>query len=286
MAHPTGSPTSVNRTNEANDAHVVIDDVTMRFGRRTVFEDRSCVFPRGKISVILGGSGSGKSTMLRLIAGLVKPVSGRVLVDGEQINRLSERRLRKVRRKLGMMFQGGALLDSLSVFDNVAFPLREHTRMGQAEIAGEVHARLESVGLTNVDELLPGELSGGMLKRVALARALIQRPVIVLIDEAFSGLDPVSTKLIEALLQRINWEHGMTMILVSHHIPSTLRMADKIALLLPDGMVEGTPGELTRSGDPRVERFLNENVDEGSDILTQLADYESERVPQRAAPSE
>lgn len=286
MAKSAGSPTPVNRANEANDDHVVLDDVTMRFGQRTVFEHRSCGFPRGKISVILGGSGSGKSTMLRLMAGLAKPVSGRIVVDGEEMNRLSERRLRKLRRKLGMMFQGGALLDSLSVFDNVAFPLREHTRLREPEIADEVHARLESVGLTNVDDLLPGELSGGMLKRVALARALIQKPVIVLIDEAFSGLDPVSTKLIEALLQRINWEQGMTMILVSHHIPSTLRMADKIALLLPDGMVEGTPGELTRSGDPRVERFLNENVDEGSDILAQLADYESERAPQRAVRAE
>jgi phospholipid/cholesterol/gamma-HCH transport system ATP-binding protein len=270
----------------ANDAHIVVDDVTMRFGHRTVFEHRSCEFPRGKISVILGGSGSGKSTMLRLMAGLVKPVTGRILVDGQAVNRFSERRLRRLRRTLGMMFQGGALLDSLSVFDNVAFPLREHTDMGESEVADEVHARLESVGLTGVDELLPGELSGGMLKRVALARALIQKPVVVLIDEAFSGLDPVSTKLIEALLQRINWENKMTMILVSHHIPSTLRMADKIALLLPDGIVEGSPGELTRRGDPRVERFLNESVDEGTDILAQIAEFEAERAPLGAGRSE
>jgi len=271
---------------EVNDPHVVVRDVTMRFGDREVFSNRSCSFPRGKISVILGGSGSGKSTMLRLIAGLVKPVSGSILVAGEDVARMSERQLRKLRRTIGMMFQGGALLDSMSVFDNVAFPLREHTRMSEDRIAEEVHSRLESVGLLDVDSLLPGELSGGMLKRVALARALIQNPVIVLIDEAFSGLDPVSTKLIEALLVRLNWEHKMTMILVSHHIPSTLRMADQITLLLPDGMIQGSPGELTRSGDPRVERFLNENVDEGTDILTQMADFEAERAPERATRAE
>lgn len=271
---------------EATNPHVVVRDVTMRFGDREVFANRSCSFPKGKISVILGGSGSGKSTMLRLIAGLVKPVSGQILVAGEDVAQMSERKLHKLRRKLGMMFQGGALLDSMSVFDNVAFPLREHTSLGEERIADEVHARLESVGLEDVDDLLPGELSGGMLKRVALARALIQNPVIVLIDEAFSGLDPVSTKLIEALLVRLNWEHKMTMILVSHHIPSTLRMADQITLLLPDGMIQGTPGELTRSGDPRVERFLNENVDEGADILTKLAEFESERAPLRPARAE
>ena len=258
----------------------------MRFGDREVFSDRTCSFPKGKISVILGGSGSGKSTVLRLIAGLVKPVKGSIVVDGHEVSRMSERRLHKLRRTLGMMFQGGALLDSMSVFDNVAFPLRELTKMGEERVGQEVHSRLEAVGLTDVDDLLPGELSGGMLKRVALARALIQNPVIVLIDEAFSGLDPVSTKLIEALLVRINWEFKMTMILVSHHIPSTLRMADQITLLLPDGLIQGSPGELKRSGDPRVERFLNENVDEGADILTKMADFESERAPERPRRAE
>lgn len=271
---------------EGNDPHVLLDDVTMRFGDREVFSGRSCSFPRGKISVILGGSGSGKSTVLRLIAGLVKPVSGKIIVDEVDVARLGERRLHKLRRKLGMMFQGGALLDSMSVFDNVAFPLREHTDMSEDRIAEEVHSRLLSVGLSEVDSLLPGELSGGMLKRVALARALIQNPVMVLVDEAFSGLDPVSTKLIEALLVRINWEYQMTMVLVSHHIPSTLRMADQITLLLPDGMIQGSPGELMRSGDPRVERFLNENVDEGADILTKMADFESERAPERPIRAE
>jgi phospholipid/cholesterol/gamma-HCH transport system ATP-binding protein len=247
------------------DGHVVLYRVRMAFGDRVVFDDLSCSFPRGRISVILGGSGSGKSTILRLIGGLVRPQHGKILVEGDDVTRLGERGLYAVRRKLGMMFQGGALLDSLTVFDNVAFPLREHSELSEPEIANAVHRRLESVGLRDVDHLRPRELSGGMAKRVALARALMQNPVIVLVDEAFSGLDPVSIKLIEALLVRINREYDMTMILVSHHIPSTLRMADRMVLLLPDTVIQGTPSELVASTDVRVRRFLNESIESRED---------------------
>lgn len=266
-----------------NDAHVVLYRVHMAYGDRTVFSDLTCSFPRGKISVILGGSGSGKSTILRLIGGLVGARSGRVLVEGDDVSRLGDRGLYAVRRKLGMMFQGGALLDSLSVFDNVAFPLREHSELGEADIADAVHDRLAAVGLGEVDRLLPGELSGGMVKRVALARALMHNPVIVLVDEAFSGLDPVSIKLIEALLVRINRKFGMTMILVSHHIPSTLRMADHVALLLPGLFVEGSPAELMASEEPRVQRFLNEDVEDSDEVLENADQFESEIAPRDQA---
>jgi phospholipid/cholesterol/gamma-HCH transport system ATP-binding protein len=240
------------------EPHVALQDVRMAFGERVVFRALSCALPRGKISVILGGSGSGKSTILRLIGGLVHPQSGRVLVDGDDVTRLSEQQLYDVRRKLGMMFQGGALLDSLTVFDNVAFPLREHTDLSERQIADVVHQRLEAVGLTNVDRLLPGQLSGGMLKRAALARAIVREPVILLCDEPFSGLDPVSVRLIEALLGEINRKLGITIALVSHHIASTMRLADWVLLLLPDGPVEGAPEELRKSTDPRVLAFLDE----------------------------
>jgi phospholipid/cholesterol/gamma-HCH transport system ATP-binding protein len=233
----------------------------MAYGSRIVFESLSCRFARGRISVILGGSGSGKSTMLRLIGGLVRPRAGRVLVDGEDVTRLSERRLYDVRRKIGMMFQGGALLDSMTVFDNVAFPLREHTRMSEEEIAAEVYSRLAAVGLgPDVGPLLPNQLSGGMVRRVALARAIIRRPSLLLVDEPFSGLDPASTKRIETLLRRINQDFGISLIVVSHHIPSTMRMADRVLILLPWGVVEGTPEELSRSRDRRVVDFLNEDL--------------------------
>lgn len=245
-----------------DDSHVALVGVRMAFGDREVFRDLSCAFPRGKISVILGGSGSGKSTILRLIGGLVQPQAGQILVEGEDITRLSERRLYDVRRKIGMMFQGGALLDSLTVFDNLAFPLREHTSMSEAEIADAVHAGLEAVGLSDADTLLPGQLSGGMLKRAALARAIIRKPVILLCDEPFSGLDPVSVKLIAALLVRLNRRLGVTMLVVSHHIVTTMRMADRVVLLLPHGKVEGTPAELSRSSDERVAGFLHEDPGE------------------------
>lgn len=244
----------------AEEAHVALEGVRMGFGDRQVFGQLTCGFPRGQISVILGGSGSGKSTILRLIGGLVRPQAGRVLVDGEDVTRLPERGLFRVREKVGMMFQNGALLDSLTVFDNLAFPLREHTRLSEAEIAEAVHEQLVGVGLRDVDRLLPGQLSGGMLKRVALARALMGKPVIVLCDEPFSGLDPVSVRLIEALLMRVNHRYHMTLIVVSHHIATTLRLADKVLVLLADGPVEGTPEALRGSANPRVAAFFDERA--------------------------
>lgn len=234
----------------------------MAFEDRHVLRGFSCGFQRGKISVILGGSGSGKTTILRLIGGLVRPQSGRIMVAGEDVSQLSETQMYAVRRKLGMMFQGGALLDSLTIFDNLAFPLREHTSMSVAEITAEVHRQLAAVGLSDVDELLPGQLSGGMIRRAALARAIIRKPEILLCDEPFSGLDPISVKRIEALLRRINRQLGVTMLVSSHHIPSTLRMADQVVLLLGDKAVTGPPDELCRSPDARVAGFLNEEVDD------------------------
>jgi phospholipid/cholesterol/gamma-HCH transport system ATP-binding protein len=245
-----------------DEAHVALDRVHMAFGQREVFRALSCRFPRGRISVILGGSGSGKSTILRLIGGLVHPQSGAITVDGDEITHLSEREMYAVRRKLGMMFQGGALLDSMTVFENLAFPLREHTPMSEAEIADAVHERLRAVGLSKVDDLLPGQLSGGMVKRASLARAILMKPIILLCDEPMSGLDPISVRLIEALLVRLNRELGATMLIVSHHIPSTMRMADHVVLLLPRGTVEGRPDELRRSSDRQVVAFLNEELDE------------------------
>ena len=233
----------------------------MAFDGRKVFDSLSCGFPRQKISVILGGSGSGKSTILRLIGGLVRPQQGAVYVDGDNVTLLSERGIQGVRRKLGMLFQGGALLDSYSVFNNLALPLREQSHLSREEIQSEVHATLEAVGVTDADDLLPGQLSGGMLRRVALARAIIRKPTILLCDEPFSGLDPVSIKRIEALLERLNHQWNITLIVVSHHIPSTLRMADNVLLLLGQRYVEGPPAQLLKSADPEVAGFLNEGLE-------------------------
>jgi phospholipid/cholesterol/gamma-HCH transport system ATP-binding protein len=243
------------------DHYISLDRVSMLYGRRRVFNSLSCNFPRGGISVILGCSGCGKSTVLRLIGGLIRPQSGAVLVDGEDITRLSTQGLALVRRKMGMMFQGGALLDSYTVFENVALPLRENGPHTEQEITGAVHEILDAVGVGDADELLPRQLSGGMLRRVALARAMIRKPQVLLCDEPFSGLDPASIRHIEALLIKINKQFGMTMIVVSHDIHSTIRMADHLLMILEDSVLEGSPAELLRSTDPKAAEFLLEGME-------------------------
>jgi len=242
-------------------AHIAFANVRMAYGDREVFRSLSCAFPRGKISVILGGSGSGKSTLLRLIGGLVRPCEGAIVVAGIDVTRLSETALYSIRSKIGMLFQGGALLDSLTVFENIAFPVREHTRKGEDEIAHTVHERLADVGLSDVDQLLPPQLSGGMLRRVALARAIVMSPEILLCDEPFSGLDPLSTRRIETLLVDINRRSGMTLVIVSHDVASTMRMADHVVLLLEHGTVAGSPAALRDDPDPRMAEFLTGGLD-------------------------
>jgi len=251
----------VPETPSPTDLHLAFDDVSMLFGERRVFEHLSFHFPAGKISVILGGSGSGKSTALRLIGGLIQPSAGRIVVDGEDVTTLSERQLYAVRAKLGMLFQSGALLDVLTVFENVAFPLRQRTRLAAEAIAARVRECLAAVGLTDADALLPSQLSGGMVKRAALARAIIMQPLILLCDEPFSGLDPISARRIEALLVEINARLGMTVVVVSHDIASTMRMAARVLVLLPDGAVEGSPEALRASTDARVSAFLTPDLD-------------------------
>jgi phospholipid/cholesterol/gamma-HCH transport system ATP-binding protein len=246
------------RSDAANLPHSRVDVVSVRlaFGERRVFDGLSCRFSASKISVILGASGVGKSTLLRLMAGLQRPDYGDVWIGEQEISRLAERQVRRVRRRLGMMFQGGALLDSMSVFDNVALPLREHTSLREKEITERVHAEFEAVGLKRVDALLPGQLSGGMKKRVALARAMITEPDVLLVDEPFSGLDPLAVRLIEALLVEVNHTKGLTMILTNHHIGSTMRMADEVVFLVDGTAISGTVRELKESIDPRIQHFL------------------------------
>ncbi|MBW2229209.1 MAG: ATP-binding cassette domain-containing protein [Deltaproteobacteria bacterium] len=244
---------------EAEVAHVELCDVDLAFGRRVVFEGLTCRFPRGRISVIMGGSGLGKSTILRMIGGLQPPDRGRVLVSGQDTVGLGESAMAQVRRKLGMLFQNGALLDSMTVFENVALPLREHTRLCADEIAHQVHDRLQAVGLPDVDDLLPGELSGGMLRRAAFARAIVMAPEILLCDEPFSGLDPPNVSRIEVLLQHLNRALGLTLIVTSHHMATSLRMAEQLLLLQDRSVVSGAPAELAASRESAIAEFIGED---------------------------
>lgn len=237
-------------------SHVDILNLRLALGTRKVFDGLSCRFPEGSISVILGSSGAGKSTLLRTIACLQKPDWGDVWVGDQEITCMPGSQAKRFRRRIGMLFQGGALLDSMSIFANVSLPLREHTKLSEAEITERVQASFESVGLKDVDALLPGQLSGGMVKRAALARAMIMQPEILLCDEPFSGLDPVTARLIEGLLVEMNRRRGITTILTSHHVPSTMRMADQVVFLVDGGAVCGPPSELRRSVDPRISDFF------------------------------
>jgi phospholipid/cholesterol/gamma-HCH transport system ATP-binding protein len=237
--------------------HLDIQDLWFTRGDRVVFQGLSCTFPQGKISVVLGGSGAGKSTLFRMICCLLKPDAGEIWLDGDtELLSMPKRQAKDFRRNIGMMFQGGALLDSLPIFDNVALPLREHTAKSEDEIAEQVHRMFDSVGLEGVDHLLPGELSGGMLKRAALARALILEPKLLLCDEPFSGLDPATIRRIESLFMKVNQELGITIILTSHHIGSTIRMADWVLFIAKGKAISGRPFGLQRSTDPDLAEFL------------------------------
>jgi len=234
-------------------------DVALAFGRRRVFDGLDCGFAKGRISILMGGSGTGKSTLLRLIGGLQRPDRGSIRVAGQEVVAASESARVSARARLGMLFQNGALLDSMSVFENVALPLREHTRLTEAETADRVHDRLAAVGLSDVDELLPGELSGGMLRRAALARAIVMEPEILLCDEPFSGLDPPNVSRIEALLTHLNRDRGLTMIVTSHHMATSLRMAHRIMLLRGGRCIEGSPRQLATSPDSAIREFLGKD---------------------------
>jgi len=236
---------------------VFFDEVYKAFDTKEVLRGLTLLIRKGEVLVILGGSGTGKTVILKHIVGLVPPDTGRVFVNGEDITELDENALLPVRRKVGFLFQGGALFDSMSVFDNVAFPLREHTTMDESEIAGKVQEKLKLVGLENIDWMMPDKLSGGMRKRVALARAIILEPEALLYDEPTTGLDPITTKWVSKLMRSVHENLGITSIIVTHNIQSAMTVADRIAFLYR-GRIKfvGTPDEIRATDDPIIEEFL------------------------------
>lgn len=236
---------------------IKLSGVRKSFGPQTVLDGLDLTIPRDRVSVIIGRSGGGKSVLLKHIIGLMQPDSGSVIVDGEDIARLSERRLNAVRRKFGLLFQDAALFDSMSVAENVAFPLKEHTGMSRAEIRDVVELKLSQVGLSGMGGKMPSELSGGMRKRVGLARALALDPMIVLFDEPTSGLDPVMSAAINDLIVKTQQELDTTCVVISHDIPAAMAIAHGIYMLYEGRIIAGgTPGEIKNSDDPVVRQFI------------------------------
>jgi phospholipid/cholesterol/gamma-HCH transport system ATP-binding protein len=239
------------------ETEIGIKDLTKTFGSQTVFEGVTCDIPKGKITVILGPSGTGKSVFLKHVMGLLRPDRGEIWIDNKNIPDLSEKELYAVRRKFGVLFQDGALFGSMSVYDNVAFPLREHTKTSEQDIKKVVMEKLEMVGLKGAEEKLPGEISGGMKKRAGLARALVLDPEIVMFDEPDSGLDPVRTAYLSELIRDLNSQIGFSCVVVTHDIATCRRVSDYIGMLCRRHLIQfGPANEMFESDVPEVRQFL------------------------------
>ena len=237
---------------------IVIDNIVKSFSGNTVLNGVSLKIAQGKTRVILGLSGSGKSVLMKNVIGLLKPDSGSITVDGEEITTMSHRELLLLRHKFGMVFQQSALFDSMTVFENVAFPLREHTKLKPGEISNLVHEKLTLVGLENTAGMYPAELSGGMRKRVGLARAIVLNPGCVLYDEPTTGLDPMTTHNVDSMIMEANKKLKVTSLIISHDVGSALKVADDIAVIHQGVIVEDCPAsELPKSRDPFVQEFLH-----------------------------
>ncbi|CAN5606954.1 N/A [soil metagenome] len=258
------------------DAVISLRDVKKSFGSHTVLEDISFDIPRGKISAIMGPSGTGKSVLLKNIIGLLRPDKGEIWVDGEETVRMKEKDLYRVRRKFGVLFQDGALFGSLNIFDNIAFPLREHTKKSEKEIRDITLEKAGLVGMLDHMKKFPGEVSGGMKKRAGLARALSMDPEIVLFDEPDSGLDPVRVSYLDELVKMVQEETGATFFIITHNIPSVMRTADYMGVLFRSGLVKfGSKEEMIASDDPIIKQFLT-GAAAGPIGMDELAEEESE----------
>ena len=238
---------------------LTVESVTFGYGERTILNDMSLRFERGSVVALMGGSGCGKTTVLRLIGAQVKPQKGRVMFEGREVHAQSRDALYAMRRRMGMLFQFGALFTDLSVFENVAFPIREHTDLDEALIRDLVLMKLQAVGLRGAADLSPAQISGGMARRVALARSIALDPPLLMYDEPFAGLDPISLGTIAHLIRRLNDALGATTILVTHDVAETFEIVDYAYVLGAGGKVlaGGTPEELKGSTEPQVRQFLD-----------------------------
>ena len=241
---------------------VRVRDLVYRRGERAIFDGIDIDIQRGKLTAIMGPSGTGKTTLLRLIGGQLRPDQGSVHVDGESVAELGYKDLYELRKRMGMLFQNGALLTDLSVFDNVAFPLREHTNLNETMIRDLVLMKLHAVGLRGARDLMPSELSGGMARRVALARAIALDPMMIMYDEPFTGQDPISMGVLVRLLRTLTDALGLTSVMVSHDVKESLSIADYVYVISEGKVVEhGTPAALEKSTSAWVQQFIQGQSD-------------------------
>jgi len=256
---------------------VDIRNLTFRRGERVIYDDMSMQFMRGKVTAIMGPSGIGKTTLLRLIGGQLKPDQGHIWFDGQDIPTLPRGALYQARKKMSMLFQSGALFSDMSVFDNVAFPIREHTKLPEQIIRMMVLMKLEAVGLRGARDLMPAELSGGMARRAALARAIALDPQLIMYDEPFAGQDPISMGVIVRLIRSLNDALGLTSIVVSHDVNEVMSIADYVYVVAERRVIgHGTPEQLRQHESPLVQQFLQGLADGPVPFHFKAADYATE----------
>ncbi|BFM48008.1 ATP-binding cassette domain-containing protein [Marinomonas sp. THO17] len=244
------------------DAYIKVQGLSFYRGERAIYKNVSLTIPRGKVTAVMGPSGTGKTTLLKLIAAQLVPDQGQIWVDGQDVHSLSRKKLYKVRKKMGMLFQSGALFSDMSVAENIAFPLEEHTQLDKKRIQEIVMDKLHSVGLRGAHQLMPSELSGGMARRVALARAIALDPDLVMYDEPFTGQDPISKGVLVKLIRQLNDAANITSVLVSHDVEESLSIADHVCILAGGKVIaEGTPEEIHASKDPQVKQFMKGEPD-------------------------
>lgn len=254
-----------------------IQQLTFSRGDRIIYRDLNMQFARGKVTAIMGPSGIGKTTLLRLIGGQLKPDSGKILFAGQDIPQLSRQALYQARKRMSMLFQSGALFTEMSVFDNVAFPIREHTRLPESLIRLIVLMKLEAVGLRGARDLMPAELSGGMARRAALARAIALDPELIMYDEPFAGQDPISMGVIVRLIRSLNNALGLTSVVVSHDVTEVMSIADYVYVVAEQSVIgHGTPEQLRQSDSPLVQQFLQGEADGAVPFHYKAAPYETE----------
>lgn len=241
---------------------IQVRDLVFRYGRRTILDGISFDVPRGSFTAFMGPSGAGKTTVLRLISGQLRPDSGSIRINGVEISHMSQNELFRFRRNIGVLLQNGALFTDLTVFENIATPLREHTDLPEALIRRLVMIKLNAVGLGGTEELMPHELSGGMARRVALARAVVLDPALMLYDEPMTGLDPIAVSTVRHLMRETNEALGMTSLIVTHNVVQMSKLVDYCYIIAGAKIAgQGTPQELAESGDPGVDQFINGKVE-------------------------